>query len=260
MANKLLNKLQSKDKKGLFKKSQSPVSYSTGFTPFDYKNGYMVQVRDLDDNPIKTYPSVGVVGGSFITIIGKAGTAKTTFAVQTAANIIKKFPEAGIVMHYDLEQALTYTRIKNITGLSHRQLSDNYILKQEKNYIEDIADAIVEITKCKEEDKESFMYDTGVVDEFNQPVKAYVPTIVIIDSIPTVTSKDAAETMEGQTYANRAAKGIAQFYKKLMPIIRAYNIIVIAINHINTKIEINPLMKSQAQVMYMKQDESMPCF
>jgi RecA/RadA recombinase len=60
------------------------------------------------------------------------------------------------------------------------------------------------------------------------------------------------------TYANRVAKELAQFYKKLMPVIKTYNITVIAINHINQKIEINPMQKTQPQVLYMKMDESIP--
>ena len=253
----LLNRLRENDKKGLFASTQTSVTYQTGFLPFDYANGYKVTVRDMDENPIEDYFNTGLVGGTFVTVVGKSGTAKTTFVVQATANIVRKFDNA-FVMHYDLEQALTYTRIKDVTGLSQVDLKEKYILKQEKNYIEDIADAIVSITKAKEAGGDEFKYDTGLKDEFNNPIKAYVPTFVILDSIPTVTSKDAQETMEGQTYANRAAKALAQFYKKLMPVIKTYNITVIAINHINTKIEINPMMKTQPQLMYLKMDESVP--
>lgn len=265
MANRALERLRSKDKKGLFKSSQTSISYSTGFYPFDYKNGYTVEVRDLDEKLITTYPSTGVVGGTFITIVGKSGTAKTTFAAQIAAKIVKPFPDNAFVQHYDLEQVLTYTRIKNITNFTQLELDDKYILKQEMNYIEDIMDAIIEIANDKAANKDEWMYDTNLVDEFNRPIKMYIPTVVILDSIPTVASrpdikKDGTMSieMEGGTYSNRVAKALAQFYKRLMPIIKAYNITVIAINHINQKIEINPMMKSQPQLMYMKMDESIP--
>lgn len=269
MANTLLQKLRSNDKKGLFKPTQTSVSYQTGFLPLDYKNGYLVQVRDLNDNIVSEYPSIGIVGGTFVTIIGKSGTAKTTFACQLASNIVKKF-DNGLVVHFDLEQALTYTRIKNITKLSHADLGEKYILKQEKNYIEDIFDTIMEIANAKEADRESFMYDTKLKDEFNNPIRAFVPTIVIIDSIPTLASKDSihvtgrgdskVETMqmEGGTYANRVAKSLAQFYKRLMPIIKTYNITVIAINHVNQKIEINPMMHTAPQLNYLGNDKSIP--
>jgi hypothetical protein len=87
------------------------------------------------------------------------------------------------------------------------------------------------------------------------------PTVVILDSIPTISSKpnkENSDELEGGTYANRVAKALAQFYKRLTPVIKTYNIIVIAINHINQKIEINPMMKTQPQLLHMKMDESMP--
>jgi predicted ATP-dependent serine protease len=90
------------------------------------------------------------------------------------------------------------------------------------------------------ENKKDYLYDTGMKDEFARPISVYAPTVIILDSIPTMSSKDASDSMEGGTYSNRVAKALAQFYKRLMPIIKAYNITVIAINHINQKIEINP--------------------
>ena len=77
MSNPLLSRLREKDKHGLFEKTQTSVSYNTNFLPFDFKNGYMIQVRDYDDKLIKEYPSTGLVGGTFTTIIGKSGVAKT---------------------------------------------------------------------------------------------------------------------------------------------------------------------------------------
>ena len=257
MGNPLLNKLQANDKKGLFKRTQTAITYRTGYTPLDYRNGYWVEVRDMDDNVVERYPSLGIVGGSFITLVGKSGVAKTTAAVQFAANIVRPF-DAGLVEHFDLEQALTYTRIRQLTSMTQQQLTDKYILKQEKCTIEDIQESIVKIATTKLENREEFSYDTGLKNEFNEPIRALVPTIIIVDSIPTLTTRDASEEMEGGTYANRVAKAIAQFYKKLTPIIKGANIIVIAINHINQKIEINAMVKTQPQLLYMKTDESMP--
>jgi len=259
MAERLIDRLRKKDKKGLFLPAQTSVSYSTGFLPFDYRNGYKVQVVGMNEEVIKTYPSVGLMGGTFVTIIGKTGVAKTTWTVQAAFNIVKDFGDNAFIMHYDLEQALNYTRIKNITGASQLELSNKYILRQEKNYLEDIFDSIVAIANEKEADKKEFQYDTGLVDEFNNPIIAFVPTVVIIDSLPTLASKDMdEEEMKGQTDAMRMAQKVKQFYKKLMPIIKTYNITVFAINHINEKVEMNAFVKTQPQVMYLKMNEAVP--
>lgn len=259
MANPALERLRKNDKKGLFLSSQTSVSYLTGLTPLDYKNGYIVEVRDRNEKLIKKYESLGVVGGTFITIVGKTGTAKTTLASQIAAKIVKDHP-CSFCQHYDLEQADSYTRIKKVTGLTQAELEDKYVLRQEKMYIENIFEAIMLLAKDKETNKEEWQYETGLEDEFGKPIITYQPTVVILDSIPTVASEDSdgKTAMEGSTYANRVAKALAQFYKKLMPIIKTYNITVIAINHINAKIEINPFAKTQPQILTMKMDESLP--
>ena len=260
IANKMLTRLREKDKNGLFKPTQTSICYPTGFISFDYRNGYLVEVRDLKEVLIKSYPAIGIVGGTFITVAGKPGTAKTTWAIQAASNIVKPFVDNAFVQHYDLEQALNYTRIKNVNLMTQQELDDKYILKQEKNYIEDIFKAIMLIGFEKETNKVDYTYDTGWVDEFNRPIKAYVPTVVIIDSIPLISSKEAFKDkeMEGGTYANRVAKAIAQLYKGLMPIIKTYNITVIAINHITSKIEISAFIKTQPQLLYMKLDQNLP--
>lgn len=258
VANRLLSRLREKDKKGLFKKTQTSVSYSTGFPTFDYRNGYKIEVKDLEDNVVDEYPSVGMMGGSFITIIGKPGCAKTTFAIQAAANIVKPFPNA-FVQHYDLERATTYTRVRNVTGFNTFDLENKYVIKQEESYIEDILDAILEICKAKEEEKDDYMYDTGYKDEFNQMIRAYVPTVIVLDSIPVMASRDEeGEGMAGMTYANRVARALSQFYNRLIPVIKSFNIIVIAVNHLKTKININPMQRTQPQLNYLAMDESIP--
>ena len=103
MANPLMARLQTQDKKGLFKRTQTSVSYMTGLLPFDYRNGYTVEVRDMDDKLVESYSSLGLVGGTFVTVAGKSGTAKTSWAIGVAANIVKPF-DAGMVLHFDLEQ------------------------------------------------------------------------------------------------------------------------------------------------------------
>lgn len=254
----LLDKLREKDKKGYFRRTQTAVSYPTGFVNLDYRNGYYVEVRNEDNELVKKYPSVGMVGGSFITIIGKSGVAKTTAAVQFAANIVRNFNN-GFVVHFDVEQALTYTRIRNVTGWTTEELKSKYILKQERTYIEDIFDTIVQISEEKISNFNEYSYETGLLNEFNEPIRMLVPTVIILDSIPTVSAKEKKTIeLEGGTYANRVAKDLAQFYKRLTPIIKEANIIFFAINHINNKIEINPMVKTQPQLLGMKMDESMP--
>ena len=258
MANPLLQALRANDKTGLFETTQTSVSYKTGFIPFDYRNGYMVEVCENDGTVVASYPSIGLVGGTFTTVIGKTGVAKSTFVTQICATIVKAF-DGGLVLHYDLEKAATYTRVKNITNLTQLELLEKYIIKQEKCYIEDIFDAMRGIRDTKAANPKEFTYDTGLLNEFNQKIIAYVPTFIIIDSIPSIASREVTkDEIEGSTYGGRIAKVISQFYKRAIPFMKEFNINVVAVNHINAKIEINPMMKSQPQTMYLKVDESVP--
>jgi hypothetical protein len=47
-------------------------------------------------------------------------------------------------------------------------------------------------------------------------------------------------------------------FKRIIPMLKAANIILLVINHINKKIDINPMQRTKSQVAYLKQDESLP--
>lgn len=255
----LLGDLRAKDKKGIFHRTPTSISYSTGFHTLDYRNGFMLKALDSNNKLIREQPSVGIVGGSFNTVIGKSATAKTTASIQMAMNIVAPFDD-GLVIHCDTEQATNYSRIRSVTGQMNKTLEDKYILKRDTVFIEDIFEFIISIADTKKADPKKYQYDTGLLDEFGLPIIAYVPTVILIDSIPSLALRDTINDteMQGDTYATRKAKKLAQFYRHLGPIITSANIIVFTINHINDKIDINPFAKTQAQTMYLKMTESLP--
>lgn len=275
MANPLLSALRENDKDGLFDASPAMVCYSTGIPTLDYILGYTLVSKDENEAIVGTHDCLGLVGGSFVTIIGKSGTAKTTMACKMGAEIVKGF-KSSFVLHYDLEQALNPTRIMNVTGLTNKEYMDHYVLKSSRSYIEDIFDTIMDIANEKQKNKKLYQYTTDFKDEFGQPITIYEPTVFIIDSIPVLSTRPEQkkvkakkgsgqedyyvedQEIEGQTYAMRVARALKQFFSRLIPIIKEFNITIISINHINQKIEINPFAKTQAQVLYLKADESLP--
>lgn len=250
------------DKRGLFKQSAVSIGYPTGFYPLDYRNGYITKVYGEDNKVIKEYNNIGIFGGTFNTIIGKTGTAKTTLAAQMAVSISnycwKNYGIPAEIYHIDAEQASNYTRIKNVTNLPTQHLKNIYHINQESTFIEDIYESIEEIVKIKEQFKDTFMVDTGIMDEFGDTISVFVPTIIIIDSLPSIATNEGKEGgLKTGTYANRLAKAISRFYKQCMPLVKKYNLIIFVINHINAKIEIGPV-PSSPQTMYLKMDESVP--
>ncbi|MDD3172105.1 MAG: hypothetical protein PHF63_00295 [Herbinix sp.] len=258
MADMLLDKLLNDKKvKHLLTRSTGDFMLHTPFPVLDYMNGYKMNIFGEDGLVSHTQNAVGISAGSFITLIGKSGVAKSTAAIQIAAHIVRPY-DNSFVLHWDLERATTDTRILNVTNYSIDEYKRKYILKKDDLFIEDIMDSVYAICQMKEENKKEIMIDYGILNEFGQRIIGYPPTVCIIDAIPNIATKDAKQEMEGGTYANRVAKAISQFYKKLTPLIGKYNITIIAINHINAKIEINPLQKTAPQLLYLKMDESIP--
>lgn len=249
----------------LFKSNMMVDSYKTGVAPLDYYLGYRLNVYDDKNEVIDSYPALGFNGGCYIMDIGKSSTAKTSIMLHLAANIVRPF-EDGIIIHYDLEQAMNPTRAKIMTKFTINEMKEKYILKQANSTMEDIKSMIMNLYKEKTANPKKFMYDSGKKDEFNNPIVMYVPTVVIIDSIPSLTvklsetdKKDWAklEEITSQTERMRLTGEIGRFYTDLLPYLRAANIIVISINHIR----VNPQMgivKSPSELLYLKQDEALP--
>ncbi len=262
---KALRENSSKNER-FFDCNASVISYKTGIPVLDYYLGYRVNVFNKEtDELIEQYPCIGITAGSYATFIGKPSTGKTTTAIQIASNIVRDF-DNGFVMHFDLEQAMNYTRIKTLSRFKASELEDKYILRQEQSTIADIKKAIMKIYKMKTEDPDKYKYNTGKKNEFGEDIVLYVPTVVIIDSIATLSTylnendKSEAKKLEEvgtQTDRMRTTGEIGRFYTELLPFIRTANILIISINHI----KVNPNMgvvKSPSELLYLDQNETLP--
>ena len=252
----LITELKLKDKHGLFTSSDYFVNYQTGIPPIDFANGFIYERADGQRIPI-----TGVLGGTFITIIGISGSGKTTLGDQIAYNIIRPF-ENGLMIHFDVEKTALKNRILEITGA---QRDDPRIILQKDNVsIEDVMDALDVICEEKERGGNEYKYelDNNVFvnpDGSPQKVKVYVPTVFIIDSLPAFNSKNRKEEeLEGQMSGGREASQISQFYTKCLNKMSKYNVTIIAINHIKSKVEVNQFQQSLPQLMMLKQGESLP--
>lgn len=264
--NPLIQALRANDKDGKFDCNASVISYKTGFPVLDYYLGYKVNVYDDNENIIESYPAVGIPAGSFILFAGKPSSSKTTTAVQIASNIVRPF-DNGTVLHFDIEQAMNYTRIQALSKFPmHDMDAGKYILRQGNTSIDEVYNTIMELYFEKTKNPEKYMYKTGKLNEFGKEIELFEPTVVILDSIASLSmyydendKKDmkTISELEGNTYANRLARDISQFCTKLLPRLRSANIILIAINQIKTKLDTG-VFKSAPAFMYMKQDETLP--
>ena len=191
MRNAIVQALLESDPKDerLYLPDSTSYSYKTGNPVIDYSLGYRVNVFNDSDEVVDSYAALGVAAGKQVCCIGKPSTGKTTWAVQTAAAIVRNIPNAN-VYHFDLEQAQNYTRIINLTRFKMSQIEkeDKYILKQGSYSISDIKKLLMKIYMEKTSDPKKYKYDTGKLDEFGKPILLYVPTVIIIDSIPQLST------------------------------------------------------------------------
>lgn len=233
------------------------VAYPTGFLNFDFANGTIVHVQD-NDKDFK-YCSVGIQDGCLVTIIGRSGCGKTTWTVQAAANIVRPFPN-GTIFHDDIEGGINAYRREQLTGFSSEEMESKYIIRNSGITLENFYERIKIIHDLKMNNRADYEYDTGLFDSNGNRIFKLQPTVYIIDSIALLMPAQYTEEEElsGSMSATAAAKGNSLAFKRIIPMLKSANIIIMAINHINQNIDINPMQKKKAQVSYLKQSETLP--
>ena len=238
----------------MYGRDQEQYMHKTGFDNFDYLNGMCTK---LDDGTNRY--SLGVDAGKIMMIIGKSGSGKSTFAIQTAYNIIKKY-ENGSMYIYDFEQSNTENRIRSVTGMSESYYRDHVSIKKIGISAEAVLSLAIKLRDLKIKNEEELLVDNaeGILDESGRPVKILPPTIIIVDSLATCLPKaQVNEEMAGQMQATAVAKTNTALVKHLTQICAEGNIIVMFINHITEKVNIT-MMPTQAQVNYLKPNENLP--
>ena len=237
--------------------STASVAYSTGFLNFDFMNGTVVHVKSEERN--FKYYSVGIQDGCLVMLIGRSGCGKTTWAVQTASNMVRDFPNACIY-HDDIEGGLTEYRKELLTGFHGEELERKYIGRNTGITAENFYERLRIIHDLKLENRADYEYDTGLFDSNGDRIYKLEPTVYILDSLALLMPAQYTEeeALSGSMSATAAAKVNSMSFKRIIPMLKSANIILLVINHINKKIEINPMMHTKTQVSYLKQDETLP--
>lgn len=237
--------------------SEASIGYSTGFLNFDFMNGTVVHVKSEERN--FNYYSVGIQDGCLVMLIGRSGCGKTTWAVQTASNIVRKFPTA-CVFHDDIEGGLTEYRKEMLSGFHGEELSTKYLSRNTGITAENFYERLRLIHDIKLQNRSEYEYDTGCFDSHGNRIYKLEPTVYILDSVALLMPAQYTEEEElsGSMSATAAAKVNSMSFKRIIPMLKSANIILLMINHINKKIDINPMQRTKSQVSYLKQDESLP--
>lgn len=238
--------------------SKYDVQYPTGFLNLDFINGQRIHVSDIDKGADFSYDSIGIVDGSFNLVIGRNGCGKSTFVKQAAASIIRPFP-LGKIFEDSVEGGITQRRNEILTGYSpeelpHKLLSRNIGVSSESFY-----KRIKMIYDIKTENAEEYTYDTGLFDSRGNRIFAMQPTVYILDSLAMLMPEKLTqeEEISGQMSTTAAAKLNAAIFRRVIPMIKATNIILFVINHITQDVNIGFAPKPSKNI-YLKQGETCP--
>ena len=234
------------------------VMYSTGFLPLDYLNGYKVHVKKPNGEEF-WYNAVGQVDGSSTMLISRPGAGKTTIALQMGANIIRKFPNT-VMFYDDIEGGSNIARREILTQFTPEEMEQKIIYRNTAVSAENFYERIAMIYDEKLSHKDEYEYNTGLLDSRGNEIYKLVPTVYILDSLAMLTPEKLTEEEElsGQMSVTATAKTNTAVFKRIVPKLKAANIILFTINHINDKIEINAFTHTKAQVGYLKQNETLP--
>ena len=240
------------------RRAENDIQYPTGFLSLDYKNGHRVNVT-LKDGSQATYDSIGILDGTLNMFIGRSGCGKSTMTYQTGANIIKPF-ENGLMFIDLLEGGMMEDRGCVLTGFSKEEFHSRVKVRNAGITIESVYLQIKAIHDVKVANEDKFRYDTGLVDSYGRPITKFQPTVYIIDSIPLLTSAKLSEEeqLSGQMSTTATAKQLAQLFRRCNQLIKEANIIILAVNHITQKVEINAFKHTKSQTAFLKPDETLP--
>jgi len=164
---------------------------------------------------------------------------------------------------------MNYSRIQNLTKFSMSDIkAGKYILRQELNTINDIKATLMRIYKKKVDNPDQYKYKTGKMNEFGEEIELFEPTVIIIDSIATLSTgfnendkKDMArlEEVGSQTERMRITGEIGRFFNEVLPYLRRANIILITINQIKDKPQLG-FIHEPSEILYLDQNESLKRF
>ena len=235
------------------------VLYPTGFPHLDYLNGYKVHVHPKNGEPF-TYNAVGLVDGTSIEIIGRTGSGKTTFAWQVAGYIAHLFPDNVDIFADDIEAGSNMSRREILLKFAGEDLDNKLIYRNSAVTAETLYIRIHTIYEEKMKNKADYEYNTGFLDTKGNPIYKLYPTVYILDSLAMLTTDKLSELDElsGQMGATSIAKSNTAVFKGIIPKLKAANILLLSINHINDKVEINAFSHTKATIAGLKPNETVP--
>ena len=244
-------------KKTVAKKSIGSVS-ETVFVPtnikiLDYNGGTMA--TNAEDG--ESFYNIGLPMGKIHMAVGHSQSGKTTLMLQFADAMTKDLNGDVILADFERSSTDPRSRIKNICGITDEEYDERFtIFNHEDMTAEFLKKMIFDIVETKRALSKNDLVDW--MDLEGNPVKIFPPTVIIIDSVSAMRSKELLENkdLDNNMVAAQIAKSNGAFLTSIEHFLEAYNITILAVGHIGTKISINPYAPRKVQLPGLGDDEN----
>lgn len=243
---------------GMKVEAEPDIGYPTGFLSYDFRNGMIINGINPNGEPAP-YHLLGIPDGSLVMVVGRTSSGKTTFVIQAAANIIRPF-KTSCIFHDDIESGIAEERKAILTRFNDEDLENRFIHRNTGITAENFYERIKMIHDLKTNNRSEYEYDTGQYSKTGKRIYKLEPTVYILDSLALLMPSKYAneEDLSGQMAATAAAKANAAIFKRVIPMLKMSNIILMVINHITQKIDISMFARSKSQTSYLRQSENIP--
>ena len=239
--------------------------YPTGISVIDYALGFEVNVKDESGTIIKKRICLGLQAGSFNVITGPTQSFKTTLGIKMVANV--GYANNGNIIHIDAENRLVLQRAKTLTKLPESWFDGEfprYVIKGGAIGYDTLQAYVTEVYENKMRHIDVLLKDTGEVDDHNRPIKLMPPTVIFVDSLSDIISKeydirdrkewDKQKEMRSNTDGMQNAKTLKGVISDILPMLKESNIIMLVIAHENANVAMTAFAGPKKQFQYGNKD------
>jgi len=198
-------------------------------------------------------------------IVGRPQMYKSTKALSITSKILDRYKEVEAIV-LDTEFAIpSPTRFDDLTGNGHK-VSDRVKLIDISNYdMSSFNRLIRDLVKHKIENKKDYIVDTPFLDPKTlKPLKIFIPTIVVIDSISKLGLAKESELYDkhdlGDSQLNMVymqdGNAKTQFIRQIPTLAAKAGIYFVITAHIGDKFNLDPYAPTPKDLQYMKGSDS----
>lgn len=219
-------------------------STPTGFTSIDLLGATI----EMDMDGIE-YLNRGLAN-KFYMNTGESGLGKSTIKIQTSCYSVewwnRRFPatEPSDLILIDSEDFTTSNRVMDLSHWDADYMNRHLSLRKD-NDLTSIYNLILKIADMKAKNKDTYYVETNMRDVNGRPLKTWVPTFILIDSLAAIKAGAGLDSVEKDKNgeikemaisqnidAMREAKDNTNFIMKVKPLCNEYGINISIINHI----------------------------